>query len=255
MGKLSSFTKRLREEPSLFLLILFFLIPFAVVFLVHQEIPSLEEVLQLYYTSGTSYFDLLYAVLKGLILFVSGIFYVILLLIGSALLFDVTWNRKKVLKSRALWQIYLGYFLLIVLLLSMFASEILANWHPRLWGTAGAPVLIVVGILTGFTILASRILSKLPLKIEDTNLGSFVIVIYISYGVFKLLSQSFNPLVFWFSALTVEPARSLVNAFFLISLPAVFGFVIALLDTRIIKRTGKRKLLEKITGETKQESE
>jgi hypothetical protein len=153
------------------------------------------------------------------------------------LLFDVTWRRRKPLKSKAFWQIYLGYFILEVLLLSMLAYDALyRGFSQTLWGTVGAPTLVTLTVFVGLSILIARVMSKLPIKIENTNLGSFVMVLYISYAFFKLLSEGFNPLYFWQEASNVPSVLSPINMFFLISLPAIFSFILALVDVVITRR-------------------
>jgi hypothetical protein len=223
------------DKFSLLLVATMILVPFVAVFLIHRAIPSLGEISEILSTS-TNVSNLFYAPLWGVILFANGVFYIVFLILSSSLLFDVTFMRKKLLKSGTFWRTYLGYFMLIALLLSMFASELLDKFVYNLWGTAGGPTLVFTAIVLGFTILGARVMSKLPIKVEDTNLGSFVIVIYISYAVFKVLSQSFSPLNIWINVLNVGLVESYANAFYLLSLPAILSLIFSFLDKVIMRK-------------------
>jgi len=224
-------------------MVAFALLPFVAVLLIHRSIPSLEDISRFFANvRPTIVPDVLNAMIQGTILFINGAIYMALIIVGSALLFDVEWRGRKIIQSRTPLHVYLGYFLTVALLFSMFASEILQMWDEALWGTARAPTLTLVVILLGLTILGARILSKIPIKVEDTNLGSFIVVIYISYAIFKILSQGFNPVSLWVRVLHTELIPSYANAFFLLSLPAILAFVLMLLDMFIIRRVGDGKL-------------
>jgi hypothetical protein len=235
MNKSNIKGKKSFDKFSLLLVSIIILAPFVAVFLAHRAIPSFDEISKVLFTN-TNLSNLFYALFLGVVFFVNGLIYVVLLIVSSSLLFDVTFKRKKLLKSSGFWRIYLGYFTLIVLLLSMFASELLNMAVYNIWGTFGAPVLVFAAIGLGFTILSARVMSKLPITVGDTNLGSFVIVIYISYAIFKVLSQSFSPLNIWITALNVELVESYANAFYLLSLPAILSVIFTFLDKIIMKR-------------------
>ena len=228
---------------SLLLMVIFALLPIAVVFWIHGSMPNLDDLSYYFRNVRPSIVsDVILSLFQGIGVFITGVVYVALIIVGSALLFDVRWMHKRIIKSRTLWHVYLGYFLHLILLFSMFASEISQGWHVRLWGTFRAPTLTLFLVLLSLTILACRVVSKLPIKVEDTNLGSFVIVIYTSYAVFRILSQGFDPFDLWFKILHTELIPSYANALFLLSLPAIFAFVLTILDVNIITRIVNGKL-------------
>jgi len=230
-------------QIALLLAVVFSLLPFALVWLIYRVVPSPEDISRHIANVNPSIgSDVLSAIAQGVVLFFNGLVYMIMVIIGAALLFDVTWKRKKIIQSRSPWQVYLGYLLTVTLLVSMFASEILHYWAKALWGTARAPTLTLLVILLGLTVFVARIMSKLPIKVEDTNLGSFIMVIYVSYAIFKILSEGFNPFILWSEVLRTELIPSYANAFFLLFLPAIFSFVLMLLDVFVIKRIADGKL-------------
>jgi len=242
MSKQRSFTSYAFKVLVLLMLILVFL-PFAVTWLIHGNVPSLDDVSRHFMGVRPNIVrDVLSGAVQGIALFFSGAIYVALIIVASALLFDVTWKRKRLMRSRTSLHVYIGYFLTLLLLLLMFASEILGNWNVTLWGTAGASTLTLLAALLGLTIFGARIMSKLPIKIEDTNLGSFVIVIYISYAIFRIWSQGFNPLLIWAKLLNTELVPSYANAFFLFSLPAILAFALTILDVFLITQISDGKL-------------
>lgn len=225
---------------SVLLTVIFSLLPFAFVWLVHRHIPTFSDFFA--NVSPNYVIGALTAALEGVSLFFYDAFIVALLIVGAALLFDVTWKGKRIIKSRTPLHVYLGYFFTVLFLFSMFGAEVLYWYHERLWGTWNAPVLALTLVLVGFTILGARIMSKLPIKVEDTNLGSFIIVIYLSYVIFKVFSQGFDPIRLWVKIIRTELIPSYANALFFLSIPAIFAFVLMLLDMWVLRRLGDGRL-------------
>lgn len=217
-----------------------FLSPFVYLWLVCGPVPSLADFITEYENVGIPPARILSVGLsEGFKFFVAGLFVVALLFIGASLVFDVSWQKKQIWGRKSPLHIYFGYYVMIVLLFSMFVDDILGRgWHPRLWGTANAPTLLFLLFLLSFSILLARVTSKLPIKIGgEANLGYFIISVYLSYAFFKIMGQGFNLFVFWNHMLNVRDWRGVMelvpiyaNTFFILALPAIFALGIMILD-------------------------
>lgn len=219
--------------------IILFLLPLGYLLVLHGKIPSSADILQEYRNVGVTITQILYVgIVKAAVFFIASLIVVTSLFIGASLVFDVSWKKKRIWGRKSVLHTYFGYYILIEFLFSMFVNEILQRgWNPRLWGTSNAPILLAALLFLSFSILLAHVVTKLPIKIgTESNLGYFIISIYLSYAFFKIMSQGFNIFDFWGYMLNVhnslgpELVPIYANAFFVLSMPSIFAFIVVVLD-------------------------
>lgn len=225
--------------------IILFVLPLAYPFMLYRQIPSIEGFILAFKDVGTTLQKILFVgLIQGLRFFIVGTFFVVLLFIGTSLVFDVSWRKKQIWGKKSPLHIFLGYYIMIEILFPMLVNSLLqAGWHPRLWGTVHAPTLLFFLLLLSLSILLARVVSKLPMKIgEEQNLGYFIISIYISYAFFEIMGRSFSFLGFWkdvYNAQWPGLVPFYANAFFILSLPAIFSLILMILDRIIIPKVSQ----------------
>lgn len=228
-----------RNKTSVLLLILtfiLFIIPFAYLLVKYGQIPSLGDLLYYFEDKATSTIQLFYGVIQGFSYSIVGAFWIFLLIIGASLLFDVKWKKKTIWKRKSSLHVYLGYYITLELTFPIFVWDFLASgWHVRLWSSQ-ASILLAFLVMLSFSIFGARILSKLPIRLVETNLGSFIMAIYISHAFFAVMSKGFNFLAFWKEILHTDLVASYLNALFILSSPAIFALFLTMIDSFIIKR-------------------
>lgn len=219
--------------------IILFLLPLSYLLILHGKIPSFADILQEYRSVGVPLTEILYVgIVKGAIFFTGSLIVVTSLFIGASLIFDVSWKKKRIWGRKSVLHVYFGYYIMIEFMFSMFVNEILQRgYDPRLWGTANAPVLLAVLFILSFSILLAHVATKLPIRIgTESNLGYFIISIYLSYAFFKIMAQGFNVFAFWGYMLNIhnslgpELVPIYANAFFVLSMPSIFAFIVMVLD-------------------------
>lgn len=223
--------------------VVLFLLPFTYLFLRYREVPSLADFITELKGVGVSPAEIISGLFEGSF-FLTGGLIVVVLFVGVSLVFDVSWRGKLILRTKSDLRLYFGYYLMIVILFSMFVDDLLRQgWHPRGWGTATAPALMYALSLLSLSIFLARIISKLPLKIGEANVGHFVMAIYLSYAFFKIMGKGFSLFELWNLMITVHDYRGVPelvpiysNAFFILSLPAISASCLMILD-RVVNKT------------------
>lgn len=90
------------------------------------------------------------------------------------------------------WHVLLGYFISILAFNPLIAEEF-GRTQSLLQSITLYQSYIVSSIIIATALVVARILSKLDLKIIDTNIGVFVILVYISSIIFASIATSYIP--------------------------------------------------------------
>lgn len=129
---------------------------------------------------------------------------IIISIISTILLFDIpkssetsyAENRLERLLRRFTpkhsWHILLGYFISILAFNPLIAEEF-GRTQSTLQPITLYQSYIVSSIIIATALVVARILSKLELKIIDTNIGVFIILVYISSIIFASIRTSYIP--------------------------------------------------------------
>lgn len=183
---------------------------------------------------------------------------VILILISTILLFEIkiekdkekeiqkTWYWKYFVKylfnrKRRLWHVMLGYYITIITLTPILSKEILliqVLLNPMI--TNYQTLILAIIFITPILLLA-RVLSKLEFQILDTNLGVFIIMVYVSEVIFVVISGAYVPFEEFQSFLSFN-SNNIEGIFMAYGTLATMVFFVSGLDWFLVTKVLKKPL-------------
>lgn len=192
--------------------------------------------------------------------FVGGIFLdlVALGLIGLsiALLFEIDFAHKFVssyggtrwwrflkrfaIREKRLWHITLGYFIVISIAISALADTLLEKEKKINPNFSQYESQIIIIILTAPVTLIARILSKLDVQIIDTNIGFFVIVLYLGAVFFEIWIG--NVPFYHYAGLLSSELNSPQGSFMSFLSTIIVSIIFSLLDAAFIRYKMRKTL-------------
>jgi hypothetical protein len=144
-------------------------------------------------------------------------------------------------REKQTWHIIVGYFIAILIFIESFAMNIHAEGITDVEKDAYRAFVISVPMITT-VILATRILSKLNIKLIGVNIGVFVVSVYVAEAIF-LVSAGAGPLVIFDNMGNPEKLEGNARAAVIIyGLIAISTFIAATVDWFVITRIMKKPL-------------
>lgn len=144
-------------------------------------------------------------------------------------------------REKQTWHIIVGYFIAILIFIESFAMNIHAEGITDIEEDAYRAFVISVPMITT-VILASRILSKLNIKLIGVNIGVLVVSVYVSEAIF-LVSAGAGPFVIFDNMGNPEKLEANARAAVIIyGLIAISTFIAATVDWFVITKIMKKPL-------------
>lgn len=176
---------------------------------------------------------------------------IIIAIVSTVLLFDIqkstieyaeNWLEKilRYFTPKHPWHILLGYFITILALNPLIAYEFMRT-QATIQPITLYQSYVVSAIIIATGIVIARILSKLDLKIIDTNIGIFIIFVYVSAIIYASLSTAYIPVEQLTNFVTYDP-KSAEGVFMIYGSEIICTLIAFCIDWLVITKLLKKRL-------------